>query len=422
MFKKNTVSLVLSLFLTLSLFAPQRAVSAEPTPTTPGQINAKAAVLLNVDTGTTIFEYNADQPIEPASFTKVMTLFLVFEALKQGNIHLNDEIYISQEAWRTGGSKMFVGVGSRVPLEELIKGIAVDSGNDACVAVAEHLFGSTDAAVDAMNQKAKELGMTKTHFVNVHGLPADGQITTARDMATLDMTYLQRFPEALKFHSIKEFSYNNINQYNRNRLLLKDPSVDGLKTGFVSAAGYHLSATAKRDGMRLLAVVMGAATPAVREHEAMKLLNYGYRFYTLVQPFPPGQSLASIKVWKGMKNELSLFPSETVSFLIPQAQKKSLRWEIHVPEEVTAPVSANQSVGELVFYVSDQPKRTISLVSHEDIAQAGWFKRFWQSMLHAPKINWSLVGWILGGIVLFILLLMLIANRRSSRRSRSSLG
>lgn len=318
---------------------------------------------------------------------------------------------------------MFVGIGSKVPLEELIKGIAVVSGNDACVAVAEHLCGSVEAFVDAMNRKAKELGMSKTRFINPHGLPAEGQITTARDMATLALAYLQKFPESLRYHSMREYSYNNINQYNRNRLLLKDSSVDGLKTGFVAAAGYHLAATAQRDGMRLLSVVMGATTPAIRERESLKLLNYGYRFYTLVQPFPQGQSLATVKVWKGMKNELNLYPAEAVTFLIPQAQRKTLRWEIHAPEEITAPVTVNQPFGELVFYVSDQPKRNIALVSQEEVSQAGWFKRMWHSLFHAPMVSWAWVGGIFGGIMVVGFIVLALVNRRSGlRRSRSGFG
>lgn len=175
------------------------------------------------------------------------------------------------------------------------------------MAAAEHLSGSVDAFVDAMNRKARELGMNNTHFLNPHGLPADGQVTTARDMALLDSSYLKRFPDALRFHSMREYTYNNITQYNRNRLLLKDSTVDGLKTGFVTASGYHLAATARRDGMRLLAVVMGASTPAIREREALKLLNFGFRYYSLVQPFPEGQPLATVKVWKGVKDEVGLF-------------------------------------------------------------------------------------------------------------------
>jgi len=398
--------------------AASAAAAMEPTP---GQINAKAAVLADVATGTTIFEQNADQLIEPASFTKVLSLYLIFEGLQQGHIHLNDEVYISDTAWRTGGSKMFVGVGSKVPLEELLKGIAVVSGNDACVAASEHLLGSIDAFVEAMNRKAQELGMTKSHFVNPHGLPVEGQITTARDMATLAVAYLQRFPEALRFHSMREYSYNNINQYNRNRLLLKDPSVDGLKTGFVTAAGYHLTATAQRDGTRLVAVVMGASVPAVREREALKLLNYGFRYYTLVQPFPKGQPVATLKVWKGMKDDLNLYPLESASFFISQTQKKLLKWEVHVPADVTAPVTVNQNLGEIVFYVSDQPKRTVALVSQEEVMLGGWFKRFYQSLIHMPKIDWRWVGGVAGGILFAGALVVFLSRRHSHRRSRSSL-
>jgi D-alanyl-D-alanine carboxypeptidase (penicillin-binding protein 5/6) len=385
-----------------------------------GQINAKAAFLAEVSTGTLLLEQSPDEIIEPASFTKVLTLYLVFEALKQGVIHLTDEAWVSETAWRTGGSKMFVSVGSKVPLEELIKGIAVVSGNDACVAVAEHLQGSTEGFVDAMNRKAAELGMKNSHFLNPHGLPAEGQVTTARDMATLAVAYLQRFPEALRFHSMQEFTYNNITQHNRNRLLFKDAAVDGLKTGFVSAAGYHLTATSQREGMRLVAVVMGAATPGIREREAMRLLNYGFRHYTMVQPFPAGQPLATIKVWKGVKDSLSLFPAEAATFLIPQAQKNSLRWEVSAPTEVTAPVEATQPLGEVIFYVGGEPKKTVALNGREDVAQAGLAKRAWQTVVRVDKINWRWVGGITGGIVLVLALFFFVARRRSSSRKFKS--
>ena len=309
---------------------------------------------------------------------------------------------------------MFVGIGTKVPLEEIIKGIAVVSGNDACVAAAEHISGSTDAFVAAMNVKAKQLGMEKSHFENPHGLPSDAQVTTAREMAMLDTAYLQRFPESLKYHSMREYSYNNISQYNRNHLLLKDSTVDGLKTGYVTAAGYHLSATAQRDGMRLLAVVMGAANPAVREREALKLLNFGFRYYALVQPFPTGQAIASVKVWKGLKDDLSLYPLEAPNFLIAQSQKKLLKWEVKTPEEVVAPVREGQAVGEVVFYVSDQPKRTVTLVSKEDVAPAGWFKKAWQTLFRIHKVDWRWLAGILGGIVLLALIFLFLANRRPS--------
>ncbi|MHC1724939.1 MAG: D-alanyl-D-alanine carboxypeptidase family protein [Syntrophobacteraceae bacterium] len=382
----------------------------------PGQINARSAILMEVSTGTVLFEQNADEPIEPASFTKIATLYLIFEGIRQGRIRLNDEVWVSETAWRTGGSKMFVGVGSRVPLEELIKGIAVVSGNDSCVAAAEHLSGSIDTFVDAMNRKAKELGMAQSRFLNPHGLPAEGQITTARDMVTLDVSYLKNFPESLRFHSMREYTYNNILQYNRNHLLLKDPSIDGLKTGYITASGYHLSATSQRDGLRLVAIVMGAANPATREREALKLLNYGFRHFTLVQPFQDGQAIATAKVWKGQKDEIPLFPKEKPTFLIPQSQKSLLKWEIRAPADLTAPIQAEQELGELVFFVSDQPKRTVPLVSREEVPLGGLFKRTWQSVIGLFRFDWKWITGILGVIAFIGIALILITGRRSSKK------
>ncbi len=379
----------------------------------PGQVESRSAVLVDVASGVTLFEQNPDEVIEPASFTKILSLYLVFEAIEQGKIRLNDEVLISETAWRTGGSKMFVGVGTRVPLEELIKGIAVVSGNDACVAAAEHVSGSVATFVEAMNRKAQELGMTKSRFMNPHGLPAEGQVTTARDMATLDVAYLTRFPDALKYHSMHDYTYNNITQYNRNHLLLKDSTVDGLKTGFVDGARYHLSATAKRDNLRLLAVVMGAATPAVREREALKLLNYGYRNFTRVQPFADGQPAKTVRVWKGARDTVAVFPAEASSFTIANTQKQALRWEVRTPDEVTAPIHVGQVLGEMAYYVGDQPKRTIKLVSREDIEAAGWFKSAWQSLLRAGGLGWPWALAISGGVVVLAALGMFLANRKS---------
>ena len=397
--------------------AAKRAGTA--TEISPGRINARSAILAEVSTGTVLFEQNADEPIEPASFTKIATLYLIFEAIKQDRIHLNDEVLISQAAWRTGGSKMFVGIGTRVPLEELIKGIAVVSGNDSCVAAAEHLSGSVDTFVDAMNRKAKELGMTRTRFLTPDGLPAEGQITTARDMATLDMAYLKAFPEALGFHSMKEYSYNNIQQSNRNHLLLKDPTIDGLKTGYIAASGYHLSATSKRDGMRLIAVVMGAQSAPIRESEALKLLNYGFRHFTLIRPFQEGQAVAKARVWKGQKDEIEIYPGENASFLIQQSQKNLLKWEIHAPSEVTAPIKSGQQMGEIVFLVSGQAKQTVPLVSREDIPLGGWFKRSWQTVASLRGIDWRWLSSVLGGIAIVAIVLILLSGRKSKKKFTS---
>jgi D-alanyl-D-alanine carboxypeptidase (penicillin-binding protein 5/6) len=394
---------------------PASAATAA-TEISPGQIDVRSAILVEVSTGAVLFEQNADEPIEPASFTKIATLYLVFDAMKQGRINLNDEILISEEAWRTGGSKMFVALGSRVPLEEIIKGIAVDSGNDACVAAAEHLSGSVGTFVDAMNRKAKELGMSQTVFLNPHGLPADGQVTSARDMATLDAAYLRAFPDSLRFHSMKEYTYNNIQQYNRNHLLLKDATIDGLKTGYIAASGYHLSATSKRDGMRLIAVVMGAQSTPIREREALKLLNYGFRYYTLVQPFQEGQSVARAKVWKGRKDEIEIYPAETPAFLIQQSQKNQLKWEVDAPSDVTAPINAGQEMGRLNFLVSGQPKRTVMLVSKEDVPLGGWFKRAWQSVIRMNAPDWKWLSAVVSGIAVMAVLLILLLGRKPKQK------
>jgi len=229
------------------------------------------------------------------------------------------------------------------------------------------------------------------------------------------MSYLRAFPEALKFHSMREYTFNNIEQYNRNHLLLKDPTIDGLKTGYVAAGGYHLSATSKRDGMRLIAVVMGAQSVGIREREALKLLNYGFRNFTLVQPFPEGQAVAKARVWKGQKDEIQIYPAETPSFLIQQSQKHLLKWEIHTPSDVTAPIKADQQMGEIVFMVSDQVKRRVALVSREDIELGGWFKRTWQSVISLGTIDWRLLSAILGAVAGVAIVIILLAGRRKRR-------
>jgi D-alanyl-D-alanine carboxypeptidase (penicillin-binding protein 5/6) len=215
---------------------------------------------------------------------------------------------------------------------------------------------------------------------------------------------------------MKEFSYNNIVQYNRNHLLLKDSTIDGLKTGYIEASGYHLSATSKRDGMRLIAVVMGAQSPPVREREALKLLNYGFRNFTLVRPFPEDQPVAKAKVWKGQKDEVQFYPAENASFLIQQSQKNLLKWEIHAPSDVSAPIKADQQLGEIVFLLSDQPKKTVPLTGREDIPLGGWFKRSWQTVAHFRAVDWRWLSWIFGGIAVVAIVLMLLSGRRSQKK------
>ncbi|MHC1729959.1 MAG: D-alanyl-D-alanine carboxypeptidase family protein [Syntrophobacteraceae bacterium] len=241
------------------------------------RVNARSAILIDMERGAVLYEQNADTLIAPASITKILTLYLVFEAIKEGQVRLSDMVEVSSRAGSTGGSRMGLRAHTRVPLEELIKGMAVVSGNDACVAAAEHISGSVERFVRKMNVKARELGMTNSRFMTPNGLPATGQVTTARDISKLSIAYLRRFPESLTIHSMTAYSYGKSSHHNANRLLGKCPGVDGLKTGFVCASGYNISATAKRSGVRVLAVVMGARNPWIRCSEAERLIEVAFR-------------------------------------------------------------------------------------------------------------------------------------------------
>jgi D-alanyl-D-alanine carboxypeptidase (penicillin-binding protein 5/6) len=241
------------------------------------QLTARSAILMDMTTGRILYTQNADAAIQPASITKVLTLYVADEAILEGKIHPRDRVKISRKAGRTGGSKMFLQAGSELPLEELLKGMAVVSANDASVAVAEYIAGDTETFVERMNRKARELGMERSYFRNPNGLPAKGQVTTAKDILILARAYLQRFPESLSIHSQQYFTYRDITQHNRNSLLHRYPNADGLKTGWVQKAGYHIVATAKRGDTRLIAVVMGAKNPKIRARETERLLDEGFR-------------------------------------------------------------------------------------------------------------------------------------------------
>jgi D-alanyl-D-alanine carboxypeptidase (penicillin-binding protein 5/6) len=241
------------------------------------KLRAKAAILMNMDSGNIHFAKNPNKPMQPASLTKILSLYLVYEAINEGKIHLSDRVKISTNAQLTGGSSMYLVDETEAALEDLIKGMAIVSANDASIAIAEHIGGSVNGFVKMMNTKARELGMKHSHFINPNGLPAKGQVTTARDILILSHAYIRDFPEALQLHSMQEYTYHDITQHNNNTLLKQHEDVDGLKTGFVRASGFHLVATAKRGNTRLIAVVMGERNPKIREREAVKLLEKGFR-------------------------------------------------------------------------------------------------------------------------------------------------
>lgn len=384
----------------------------------PFEVAAEAAVLMDAGSGQLIYGQNPHQRIKPASFAKLLTLFLVFDAVEYGQVSLDDRVLISEEAWRTGGSKMFVKVGERVPLEELIKGIASVSGNDACVAVAEFLQGSEEAFVDRMGEKLKELGLENTRFQTVDGWPAPEQYTTPADMAALARAYIQEHPEALKYHSLKEFTHQNIHQRNRNGLLWRDPSVDGLKTGHTEDAGYHLLATARREDQRFIAAVMGAESEAVREREALRLLNYGFRNFTAVPLFEQGQVLVELPVWKGTVGKVGLTAAKPGVVTVRISRKEEVSWEAERPERVMAPVQQGQALGRAVIAAGQEVLKEVSLLADREVPQAGLLKR----MLHSVALFSIDHG---GFLILIGLLLVATAaavwylRKRRPRRKRS---
>jgi len=381
-------------------------------------VNAKSAVLMEGASGQLLAAQNKDEKIAPASFVKILTLYVVYDMLRSGKIKLTDEVYISKKAWETGGSKMYLEVGSKVPLEEIIKGIAIVSGNDACVAVAEHISGSTDAFVKLMNDTAQKLGMTNSHFDNPHGLPSPQQYTTAYDMAILARSYLNDFPDALKIHATLEYTYSGIRQDNRNTLLRKDPSVDGLKTGFIAESGYHLLATAKRDERRLIAVVMGAKNRAIRAEEALKLLNYGYRNFAFVSLFTKGQVLYDLPVWKGQSNDLHIVPGEEGMIVVPTEAKNKLEYEKTVPEYVVAPIEKNQEIGKYVVKMGSNVIRSIPLVAETEVPKAGFLKIIWHSIIYfLGRVR--ILTYILLGIVIVVLVVLTLNFVARARRQKA---
>jgi serine-type D-Ala-D-Ala carboxypeptidase (penicillin-binding protein 5/6) len=362
-------------------------------------VNARAAALLDFNSGQLLLEKNADEKIEPASFTKLMTLYVVQDKLKSGAITLNDMVNISEYAWSMGGSQMFLKVGTQEPLDALLKGIAVVSANDACVAVAEHISGKVEVFVDEMNRKAKQLGLTNTTFVNVHGLPAEGQFTSARDMAILASNYIKDYPDVLSLHSMQEFTYNNIKQRNRNGLLRKNVGVDGLKTGYIETSGYHLLATAKREGRRLIAVVMGAEKPKIREAEALNLLNYGFRNFVLKEVFKKGAIVKTVAVKGGKVDTIELVAQDSVLITLPVQEKDSIRTMETIPAQIAAPIKKGAVVGQVSIEKDGKQMNQVNLLAKNDVP------RGWQRFI---KIG----GVILGIIVVLLILRGLVGRRK----------
>ena len=377
----------ISRFLAAALLTLASLASHAQAPQPP-EVAAKAYLLMDVTAGQILAAKDADEPVEPASLTKLMTAYLVFDALKAKKLTLTQTLPVSERAWKMPGSRMFIDPKMQVPVEDLIKGMIVQSGNDATVALAEGVGGSVERFVQLMNDQAKALGLKNTGYKNPEGLTEAGHTTTARDLATLATRLMHDFPEYVHYYTIKKYRYPGTpasNDSNRNLLLFRDPTVDGLKTGHTKAAGYCLVATAKRDfpnlqGRRLVSVVLGASSEAARANESQKLLNWGYTAYEAVKLFDAGKPVATPKVWKGKTNELKLGRNEPIVVAVPTGTAAQVKTEIARPEPLIAPFRQGQAVATLKVKQGEQPLAEVPLMALEPVEEAGFLGRAWDAM------------------------------------------
>ncbi|TDJ31020.1 MAG: D-alanyl-D-alanine carboxypeptidase [Gammaproteobacteria bacterium] len=357
------------LLLATSGFAADVPIPAPP------QIGADSFQLIDFSSGRIIAEARADERVEPASLTKLMTAYTAFHALRQGQITLQDQAHVSEKAWRTDGSRMFIEVNTRVSVEDLLRGMIIQSGNDASVALAEHVAGSEEAFLGLMNRYAELLGMTGSSFMNTTGLPAEGHYVTARDVAILARAIISEFPEYYRWYSEREFTYNGIRQFNRNSLLWRDDSIDGVKTGYTDAAGYCLVASAERSGMRLISVVTGMASPEAREDASQALLDYGFRFYETHKLYSGGEEITTARVWKGTPPEASLGLTEDLYVTVPRGQYDALEAIMDLRSELMAPLSAGAQVGSVRITLDDVEISNMPLMALHEVPEASLWTR-----------------------------------------------
>lgn len=365
--------------------SPAPAPDAPPRPPVmiprPPSLAASSWLLVDADSGRVLAEHNADERLPPASLTKLMTAYLVERELNSGNISADDLVPISEKAWRMGGSKMFIEVGTQVPVRELLHGIVIVSGNDASVAMAEYLAGGEAPFADIMNQHAARLGMHDTHFVNATGLPDPEHYSSARDLANLSIHIIEDYPEHYAIYAHKQFSYGGIEQPNRNRLLWRDSSVDGLKTGWTNEAGFCLVASAKREGMRLVSVVMGTSSEEARAQETQKLLSYGFRYFETLNLEDAGTELASPRVWGGVDNNLSVGVAKAVDVTVPRDRREEMTTAIVIQQDLQAPIQEGQVVGQMTVKLGNEVVDQRDLLALEPMEEGGFFKRLIDSIL-----------------------------------------
>jgi D-alanyl-D-alanine carboxypeptidase (penicillin-binding protein 5/6) len=350
------------------------ALKPPPIPAAP-QVKARGYFLMDFTSGQTLAAINENERLEPASLTKLMSAYAVFHALKDGRIKLDDQVRVSAHARDQDGSRMFIEVGTVVSVENLIQGMIVQSGNDATVALAEHVAGSEPVFVDLMNQYAQRLGLASTHFQNSPGMPSPEHYTTARDIAVLSAALIREYPEYYKWYSQRAFTWNKITQPNRNGLLDRDPTVDGLKTGHTESAGYCLVSSAKRGDMRLVSVVMGSPNISSREDASAALLNYGFNFYQTRKLYDANATVITLPIWKGKVDTVKLGVTHDIYAVVPRGQDSSLSAAADVPDPLIAPLARATEVGKLRVNVGDKILGTYSLHPVEDVAEAGFFSR-----------------------------------------------
>ena len=357
---------------------------AAPVPSAP-QLGARSYLLYDFHTGQVLTAQDAETQHPPASLTKIMTAYVAFDALKKGELKLDEEITISKDAWRTGGSRSFIDPAKPVPVEVLIHGVLTQSGNDATLALAEHMAGTETAFADLMNAQAKRLGLTQTHFVNSHGLPADNHYSSPLDMARLAAATIRDFPDYYPWYALKSFSWNNITQPNRNRLLFWDKSVDGLKTGYTEAAGYCLVTSAKREDMRLIAVVMGSASDQSRFQEAQALFNWGFRFYETHRLYPAGEKRTDAPVFGGEERSVPLGLADDLYVTVPRGKYDELAASVEVAPRLMAPVVKDSAQGTLRLKLGDDVLLERPLVAMADVGEGNLFRR----AIDAARLWWQ---------------------------------
>ncbi len=376
----NTTSFAQRLLVSFLLVATPAAWAADQAIPAPPQLAAKAYVLMDGASGQVLIENNGDERLPPASLTKLMTAYIATKEIQGGRIGENDMVTVSEHAWRTGGSRMFIQVGTQVSVSDLLHGIIIQSGNDASVAIAEHIAGSEDAFADMMNTTAQKLGMTNSHFMDATGLPNPDHYSSARDMAILARAIIYGEPTHYAIYAQKEFFWNNIKQPNRNLLLWRDKTVDGLKTGHTEEAGYCLVASALRDGQRMIAVVFGTASEQARAAETQKLLTYGFRFFETQTFYQKGAELAKAPVWKGATREVRAGLAEDLSMTLPRGQIKQLQASMTLNPQLVAPIAKGDVIGKVEVKLQDKVVHSADLIALDAVEEGGIFRRLWDSI------------------------------------------